>query len=162
MKRQRTTKKLLILLIATNNFSPKFPNNPDNSYWDIKTPTKKSQYCRILTHRIFNYWLTDNIPLPRALPEVLGKIKINQIVSQLKSIFIITFFFFSFFFYSVSIVTRHTVLVRLVIIAPESIIHFFCTGYIHSRYIWFLKTSLDKAWQTSTLFLYSVSMPINI
>lgn len=70
------------------------------------------------------------------------------------------FFIITYFFYSVSIVTRHTVLVRLVIIAPESLIYFFCTGYIHTRYIWFLKTSLDKAWQTSTLFLYSISMPI--
>lgn len=35
-------------------------------------------------------------------------------------------------FDSVSRVAQYTVLVRLVTIAPESIIHFFYTGYIHT------------------------------
>lgn len=50
--------------------------------------------------------------------------KKNQLVSQLKSIFNCYLFFDS-----ISIVAWQTVLVQLVTIAPESVIHFFYTGY---------------------------------
>lgn len=78
---------------------------------------------------------------------VANKININQLVSQLKSFF---FNYYSFFntvssskTYSIGMISNHSTRIN----------HSFLLYRLHTycRYIWFFKTSLDKAWQTSTL-----------